>query len=139
MWFPVVALHTSTAQNRKWKTRIKEFTRGWVTLDVSHRLFKQRQRRLQRNVTIKISASFHRHLILKGKLKGTNSSSDLHSSSQLSHVVSNWLQHCSYEHSCPPSRVSAPLQKKKRCWFRIQTKAFQNFASEIFNFQESAY
>ena len=68
--------------------------------------------RLQRNLTIKISASFHRHLILKGKLKGKNSSSDLHSSSQLSHVVSNWLQHCSYEHSCPPSRVSAPLQKK---------------------------
>ena len=85
-----------------------------MTLDVSHRLFKQRQRRLQRNVTIKISASFHRHLILKGKLKSTNSSSDLHSASQLTHVVSNWLQHCSNEHSYPPSRVSALLQKKKK-------------------------
>ena len=43
-----------------------------------------------------------------GKLEGTNSSSDWHSASQLSHVVSNLLQHCSNEHSCPP-----PPKKKK--------------------------
>ena len=43
-----------------------------------------------------------------GKLEGTNSSSDWHSASQLSHVVSNLLQHCSNEHSCPPP----PPQKK---------------------------
>ena len=102
------------SSKQEMKNTNKRVYEGVVTLDVSHRLFKQRQRRLQRNLIIKISASFHRHLILKGKLKSTNSSSDLHSASQLTHVVSNWLPHCSNEHSCPPSRVSALLLQKKK-------------------------